>query len=504
MTFKLHLAPLLLVLAAALAVTACSTDDSSNEPQTIQAEPAAISFNSYIGSSASTRAAVNDHKTIAGVGHTAGPGVGVYAMYTNGKSYDAASTDDTNEKNFSANFMSNSHLIFYISQFDAQQTSYAWDYSPTRYWPQTKDEYVSFTAYAPYSADAKLYTKGESSFSEGGSDACYLQHNVPSDKSKMVDLLYNDGSKTANMQHYSTDGGKTWTNTSVDNAGFYTQAYYGYSNPRVLLTLKHATARIAIDLSSTALYNTTYDYKDPYTFNPDATDTKYEYTNTYIIVNKVVLLGDDKSGGNDNPTGVFYPTAYLNLETTTDDKPLWAGKVTDGKVAVTYDNTSAIETVRGEGKFNNQSKAWHNAWDKTSNKGFDSDAPRIQGNEITGWRQQKYYISGGYMQKGLHGTTEIGSAKDGYLFIIPQDFTDNNTNGDKLYCYVDYTVKYRDSDVTYNYKKYAQIKQNFEAGKAYNICIDINPGNSITFAVTTEAWPEYETYVSGTLQNGSN
>lgn len=494
MTFKLHLAPLPLVLAAALAVTACSTEDSYNESQAVQSEPAAISFDSYIGSSASTRAAVNDYYALA----KSTTGLGIYAMYTNGKKYNATSTttDGTEEKNFSANFMSNSHLIF-SNSFSPNETSYAWDYSPLRYWPQTKDEYVSFTAYAPYSADAKLYTKGESSFSEGGSDACYLKHDVPSDKSKMIDLLYNDGSKTANMQHYSTDGGKTWTNTSVYNKGFYTQAQYGYSNPRVLLTLKHATARIAIDLSSTALYNTTYDYKDPFTFNKDATDTKYEYTNTYIVVNKVVLLGDDKSGGNENPTGVFYPTAYLNLETTTDDKPLWAGKVTDGKVAVTYDNTSTIETVRGEGYFVNSNMGY---W----NQGKDTDAPSIKGNEITGWRQQNYYYSASYLQKGLHAATEIGSAKDGYLFIIPQDFTDNNANGDKLYCYVDYTVKYRDSDVTYNYKKYAQIKQNFEAGKAYNICIDINPENSITFAVTTEAWPKYETNVSGTLQNGSN
>lgn len=73
--------------------------------------------------------------------------------------------------------------------------------------------------------------------------------------------------------------------------------------------------------------------------------------------------------------------------------------------------------------------------------------------------------------------------------MIPQDFTGET---DKLYCYIDYTVKLNDTGDEQNVKTYVPILQNFEIGKAYRICIDINPGKKIHFAVDVENWPDSE------------
>lgn len=464
------------VLFASAALTGCSTDDSfDGAPTAANSDKTEISFDTYVGR-AGTRAAINDKNSMS----YNSTGLGVFAMVTEGKKYDTSVTDGTTETVFTPNFMNNTNLTFFNYGYDAN-AKYAWRYTPLRYWPQDTTQYLSFTAYGPYKEGTQLYAKSGNNFTAGGDGASYYKHEVPADKAEQVDELYTDIKKTANMRYFIKND-SAWVKSGGTFLGDYPdEGEHGFGGPKVLLTMKHATSRIAIDMYCSELSSSISNgYKEQFKMNP--TDGNYEYTNTRIIVNKVMLLGDSTSAESENPTGAFYSTGYLNLADTTAAAPRWVPVESDPKVACSWDNTgSKLETVRGEGY-----KLGHSRWIQ----GQDTDAPNIPGNEICGWRTS---VSGNpYSYSGFGSGTEIGNDKDGYLFVIPQDFT-GDTN--KLFCYVDYTVRYADTGAEQHFKTYSRIKQNFEAGKAYRICIDFEISNPILFAVQFEDWPENEVTV---------
>lgn len=406
----------------------------------------AVSFSSHYAGYANTRATLNNYDSVMS------KGIGIFAMYTSGsKKYDPADAGGSSITAFTANYIDNFHLRYYESSTGES----SWYYVPLRYWPGNADEFLSFTAYAPFRNEIELYTysSGNMQLSSDLEGASYTNLNVTSDKSKMTDLLYADAAQIANMQYYTLDGGETWHKTG--NAFVNDDSHH-----TVLLNMKHATARIAIDISSSALASPTSDYYAVKgTLN--ATDG-IEYTTKQITVNKVVLLGDNTSATDATPKGAFYSKGYLNLGIPTSDQPLWVADETADKICVTYDNTSTVETVRGKG--------FQLAPDNDWQPGADTDAPNIAGNVITGWRTS-VTDNGDGTYTAVGGVTEIGSAQDGYLFVVPQDFSQDS--GDHLYVYIDYTVKDTSTNTDTNKSGYVQIKENFEAGKAYVIHIDI-------------------------------
>lgn len=365
-------------------IVGCSSDNGIGEPLP-ESGYMAIGFSSRYASFSPTRAAVSTDATVKA------DGIGVFAMYTKGKKYDPAATDGSAVTTFTDNLMQNLRLRFDDSA--TSSTYQTWTYGPVRYWPINGGEYVSFTAYAPYRSDIALYAKTASGMSQSGDNASYIRVDVPQDKAKMTDWLRTDASETANMQCYTKDNGSTWTKTG---ASFTTDEM-----PRVMLTMKHVMARVGISLSSDAL-------KDE--------------DGVSITVNKVVLLGDEATGDGESPTGAFFPTGYLNLGITTDDSPLWAGRMADGKISITYQGSELVV-------------------DGTANNVIKKNGDTV--NTLT-------------------------NAADGYLFIIPQDFTGD----DKLFCYIDYTVT-DGTGTAANKRGYVQIKQSFAAGQAYTISIDI-------------------------------
>lgn len=435
---------------AVIALAGCSSEDSLKETPIAETEQP-VSFSSILTVYNRTRAAVETIDRIQS------QGVGVFAMYTKGDTYSV-------NTNFTDNFIQNSNLK-YNAETNSGSTALTWYYAPLRYWPMGSDEYLSFFAYAPYRDEYTLYSKEEGGMEQNAEGATYLKLDVPSDKSQMTDLLYADASTLANMQYYTTDGGETYVKTGTAFT----------DDNRVLLTMKHATARIAIDVSSSALADPLGDYyKDKTTFA--VTDGIYEYTTKRITLNKVVLLGDDTSGEGSSPKGVFYPAGYLNLGITTDDKPLWVPDESGDKIAITYTNTSSsVETVRGKGNF---LLGPSSDWQPFTTTDTNIDAPNIKGNQIVGWRTSVTPNGDGtYSAEG--NVTEIGSAADGYLFIVPQDFSNGNSSGNKLYLYVDYTVNDTQQNTSTSIKGYVQLHENFEAGKAYVICIDLGLGGEI-------------------------
>lgn len=443
-------------VAAALSLAACSDNDDIATGQQTVSEQQVIDFNAYTGR-ASTRASNNTIDELKN-----GTGLGIYSLYTNGEKYTPDST--TGEHSFTANFMKNNNLKFATIR-SGSNTEDKWYYTGQRYWPSSANEYLTFVAYAPWNSDTKLYAKSGSAFTEDGDDAIYIRYDVSTDKSKMKDMLYSEIDSTANMQDYSPDGGKTW----VMSGKFYDDGSAIQSRP-VWLHMKHACARIGINVSTTDLNGypsapyPVYLYLDP--DNPKDSGDGYEYTNASIVVNKVMLLGDSLTAEDATPTGAFYPYAYLNLAKPTEEKPFWAGQPADGKIAVAWTNTDdSLEMTCGTGYFSN-SKTWV------------PDDNDTLGNVIRGRRPVT----------NVYGTTtnEIGNKKNGYLFIVPQDFS--ATASDKLFCYVDYNIKYADSNVSTNHRAYFRVKEDFKAGKAYTLCINIwlGSGRQVAFAVHVE------------------
>lgn len=436
---KLHT---FLAIMTVMVLVGCSNNDNEDALPSRTGQ-SAITFVSNVSGMATRASIANDDivKT--------SDGIGIFATYSKHK--DASSF----------NFMQNFELVYNSDN----STESRWHYMPLRYWPSTSEEYLSFTAYYPFQNQYELYSKTADGMTMNGEDSVYIKFDIPANKKKMVDILHTDASTLANMQYYTTDGGETYVKTGTAFT----------DDNRVLLTMKHATARIAIDVSSSALADPLGDYyKDKTTFA--VTDGIYEYTTKRITLNKVVLLGDDTSGEGSSPKGVFYPAGYLNLGITTDDKPLWVPDESGDKIAITYTNTSSsVETVRGKGNF---LLGPSSDWQPFTTTDTNIDAPNIKGNQIVGWRTSVTPNGDGtYSAEG--NVTEIGSAADGYLFIVPQDFSNGNSSGNKLYLYVDYTVNDTQQNTSTSIKGYVQLHENFEAGKAYVICIDLGLGGEI-------------------------
>ncbi len=77
-----------------------------------------------------------------------------------------------------------------------------------------------------------------------------------------------------------------------------------------------------------------------------------------------------------------------------------------------------------------------------------------------------------------------------YLFVIPQDFSKDKTEGgpdvDELYIIVQYTITYADNGETQTNTVYKRLKQNFLQGKAYKINLTI--GLPIEFDADVTPW----------------
>ena len=113
-----------LIALTALTVTSCTNDE------VVEAVPQkkAIEFGTYLGRDAQARGA---ELTTDGLQEK---GFGVFASYT--ESNDWAET-------YTPNFMFNQKVEY-------SSTSTAWEYSPIKYWPEKKNEKISFFAYGPY------------------------------------------------------------------------------------------------------------------------------------------------------------------------------------------------------------------------------------------------------------------------------------------------------------------------------------------------------------------
>ena len=127
---------------AAFAFVGCSQDEVVSQSPDVNK---AIEFGTYVGRDASSRGSVQDMASLTGTNAT---GFGVFAYYTNSVGgYDASSS--------TPNFMYNQQVTGTATTVEST-TTYAWTYSPLRYWPTGANDKLTFFAYAPYNRSASL------------------------------------------------------------------------------------------------------------------------------------------------------------------------------------------------------------------------------------------------------------------------------------------------------------------------------------------------------------
>ena len=285
----------LFIIAAALAVAACSSDDSIIDEKQVQ-QPAGdvpVAFSSYV-SRGTTRAgrlgAIDTDATLQTFGF------GVFGYYTNADNYD---------QTFIPNFMYN-QLVTYSSS--------AWSYSPIKYWPNEfgsgalSDDVdkVSFFAYAPYVTvnPSSGKVNGTGTFDNGDNTMGIVgmkNNNTAGDPmvkyistfytDKQVDLLWGtvsnadwDLKQTGNTQ--SLTEGKPWLDVQHPKGTASAQ--------KVSFDFKHGLASLNVQVDT----------------KTDGTSAATAAANTKVFIRSVAFEGFDTKGA-------------LNLNNAVADKALW-------------------------------------------------------------------------------------------------------------------------------------------------------------------------------------
>ena len=147
-----------IIALAGLTISSCTNDEVI--PNT--SADNAIEFGTYLGRDAQTKSAALTSTNLLDFG--------VFASYTLKNDW----------SNNASNFMFNQK----VQKIDGE-----WVYTPKKYWPATKEEKISFFAYAPYSNyDSQPTVKLENVFDNDDTSAPKVNFTISNDVTKMVDF----------------------------------------------------------------------------------------------------------------------------------------------------------------------------------------------------------------------------------------------------------------------------------------------------------------------------
>ena len=312
-------------LAALALMASCSSsnDDLNGEATTPQESNVPLTFSSYLGRTATTRAGATGTITTDGTGNTTSlqtEGFGLFATYTNNATYTAST---------GPNFMYNTK----VSTKD-------WTYSPLRYWPNETSttnadgkgatsegvDRLSFFAYAPY-VEATATT---GAVTENTVGITALTANNATTDPKVTYVVADDPSKSVDLL-WGVSNTATWDNVT-GKALTLTEGlpYLNLIKPKtgqnVSFNFKHALSRLGLTVQGA------FDQKAPGGTLKDAK----------ITVAKVEITGEN-----------FAAKGVLNLNNTTAGEPLWDTSAADaGKLSLTLDGDNLNDKIKdaGDGK----------------------------------------------------------------------------------------------------------------------------------------------------------
>lgn len=338
---------LFFVAVAALALTACSSDNevTQSAPQ-LQSGPQAIAFDTYVPNV--TRAGDAGIQTTSTL-QTSGKGFGVFAVQSDNTVY--AKTQTTN-------FMWNEHVTY---------SSSAWSYSPLKYWPNETDndsqsanaasdniDRLSFFAYAPYVAQADGKYDGSLNGVTYGTTPndkpTVSAHNAASGSG----LLGVNANNEATVDPFVWYKASTTPSQSVDllwgvaPAGglSYTSVAAGLTNGSGVANIASGTVTVAEGMPLVDLIKPNKDEKIKFLF---------KHALARLGVTVVAAIDQISAGGNldaathiavesiviDASTGSnkLYTQGRLNLKNTTANQSLWEEK--SGEVSTLTINSSS-------------------------------------------------------------------------------------------------------------------------------------------------------------------
>lgn len=306
-------------LAALALMASCSSsnDDLNGGATTPQESNVPLTFSSYLGRTATTRAGATGVQTTSTL---ATNGFGLFAYYTDNSSYGTSSTP---------NFMYNTQVTG--TPTDAPTS---WTYSPLRYWPNETGndgngatsegtDHLTFFAYAPYveaTATTGAVTDNTVGITALTSNATAgdpkVSYTVASDPAKSVDLLWG-------VSNTATWDNVTGTALTLTEGLPYRNLIKPKTKQNVGFNFKHALSRLGLTVQGA------FDQKDPGGTLKDAK----------ITVAKVEITGDG-----------FAAKGVLNLNNTTAGEPLWDTSAADaGKLSLTLDGDNLNTTIKDAG-----------------------------------------------------------------------------------------------------------------------------------------------------------
>ena len=256
-----------LAAMAALALASCSSNSdlaTDVTPSNNEAAQTPVTFGTYVGKSASTRAAATGDQTTTSLQES---GFGVIAYYTGSTAW--AGSSNTTTPNF-----------FYNTKVSGAD----WTYNPVRYWPNDEtNNKVSFFAYAPYT-DVVAST-GKVSDATTGITA--LTTNAATGEPKVTYVLGAENAASVDLLYGTTSEGK-----------FNTDLTKQKTSEKVTFLFKHALAKFGGTGSAITVKA-----------NPDDASATNIGKQTFITVKEIKIEG---VGGT---SGTTYQSGTLNLAT---------------------------------------------------------------------------------------------------------------------------------------------------------------------------------------------
>lgn len=314
-------------LAVLALMASCSSSNDDLNGGATQENNIPLTFSSYLGKTATSRAGAAGTITTDGANSTTSlqtEGFGLFATYTDNATYTAAT---------GPNFMYNTK----VSGAD-------WTYSPLRYWPnetgtdgngatsEGKDR-LTFFAYAPYVTPNDNGTGTITGATEGitaltGNAATTdpkVTYVVAATPEKSVDLLW--GVVLAGTTKWSNVSG---TDVDVAEGLPYLNLIKPNTTQKVNFNFRHALAKLGLKVVGAF----------------DAVTGGTKDANTKITVASVTIEG----------TG-FKKTAVLNLNNTTANVPLWEDVKDAGDIKLTVSDANLNSNIKDSGKDEAQTAA---------------------------------------------------------------------------------------------------------------------------------------------------